>query len=177
MSTQNIPATPTPDWFRGSAPIWASLVNLAEAMIAKEHMRRRRLYTGLLSTAGVILLVGFGLSGAVMAQDTTPVAFHLPTAVLMMIVFVVVGGFQTLRYLEQHALDVEEERLFLQEASRALRDGLIDPAPHASSGTPAERLIRQEAWKIRKAEESARRLAPALWGTGLTSSGAGNRLR
>ncbi len=171
MSTTN-DAMHVPAWFKGPAEVWAALLALAEAMLAKERQRRRRLAAGLLSSAGLILLCGTGLSQTVMAQGAPHAATPLTTAILMMIAFVVVGGFQTLRYLEQHALDVSTESQFLERARQALRDRQIDPAPQPSEGTPAERLIRREAWKIHKAEESARRLAPALWGTGLTDTAA-----
>jgi uncharacterized membrane protein YhiD involved in acid resistance len=160
-----------PDWFHGTADAWADLFAVAGAILAKERLRRQRLVAGLASSATLIVLGGIGLSQTVQAQGTAHNGSLLTTAVLMLIVFVVVGGFQTLRYLEQHALDINDERRLLDLARCALQAGEIDTA---ATGEPQEcavtRLVRREAARIRAAEQSARRLAPALWGAGLTTT-------
>lgn len=161
----------TPGWFRGTADAWADLFAVAGSILAKERLRRRQLTAGLISSAALIVLGGIGLSQTVQAHGTVPSVPSLTNAVLMLIVFVVVGGFQTLRYLEQHALDINDERRLLDLARNALQAGEIDTT---AAGEPNEcavtRLVRREAGRIRAAEQSARRLAPALWGAGLTTT-------
>ncbi|THF61302.1 hypothetical protein [Pseudothauera rhizosphaerae] len=157
-----------PTWFNGPAGTWTTLCQLAEAMLAKERRRLERLAYGLAGSAVLILLGGIVLSRAMTAHAAPQTGTALTTAVLMLIVFVIVGGFQVLHYLEQHALDVAEESRFLEVARQALRRGEVDTGAMPSSPeTPVEHLIRRETGKIRAAQMSAHGIVPALWGAGL----------
>jgi hypothetical protein len=176
MNPNHEPGSRKPAWFLGSIDAWQELHAVASSILAKEQHRRRRLFAGLASSATLITLAGVGLSQTVQAHGTPQSGSALTTVVLMLAIFVVVGGFQALRYLEQHALDINEERRFLDLADAALRRGEFDPtADDSPDDSAVSRLIRREAAKIRAAESSAQRLAPALWGAGLTTTA--NRLR
>ncbi|PTD96622.1 hypothetical protein [Pseudothauera lacus] len=139
---------------------------LARTLLAKEQRRRRKLATGLASSASLIALAGGGLTQTAFAGSVT-LSNTLPSFILMLLVFVVVGGFQTLNYLEQHALDVGDERNFLEAARQLLWEGKL---PAATNGSPEDRFIARETTKIIEAERQAVALAPALWGSGLTPS-------